>query len=68
MQASTWHRTPRSPAAAATSGTGSITPCAYDGALTTTRTVRSSMAAAMAAGSARNVDGSTGTVTASTPK
>ena len=41
MHASTWQRMPRSAAAAATGGTGSITPCAYDGAETTTSTVRS---------------------------
>ena len=38
---------------AAISVTGSTTPCAYDGALATTSTVRSSIAAAIAAGSAR---------------
>ena len=61
---------PRSAAAAATGGTGSMTPCAYDGAETTTSTVRSgasSTAAIIAAGSARK-SGPTGTTTASTPK
>ena len=68
MHASTWHRTPRAAAAAAMGTTGSTTPCAYDGALTTTSTVRSSIAAAIAAGSAVNGPASTGTVTASTSK
>ena len=61
MHASTCIRTPRSSAAAAIGAIGSRTPCAYDGALATTSTVESSIAAAIAAGSARNVSGSTGT-------
>ena len=40
MHASTWQRTPRASAAAAISATGSITPCAYDGAEATTSTRR----------------------------
>jgi hypothetical protein len=70
MQASTWQRRPRAAASAASSVTGSTTPCAYDGALATTSTVRSrsaSTAAAVATGSARK-SGPTGTTTASTPK
>ncbi len=67
MHASTWQRTPRAAAAAAISGTGSTTPCAYDGADATTSTVLSSIAAAMAAASARK-SGPTGTTTGSTPK
>ena len=67
MQASTWQRTPAAAAAAAISVTGSTTPWAYDGALATTSTVRSSIAAAIAAGSARK-SAPTGTSTASTPK
>ena len=57
MHASTWQRMPCSAASAAISGTGSTTPWAYDGAEATTSTVVSSMAAAMAAGSARRVVG-----------
>jgi hypothetical protein len=53
--------------AAAISVTGSTTPWAYDGALATTSTVRSSIAAAISAGRARN-SSSTSTITASTPK
>ena len=53
MHASTWQRTPRSAAAAAISVTGSTTPWAYDGALATTSTVRSSIAAAIAPAWAR---------------
>ena len=67
MQASTWQRTPRAAAAAAISVTGSTTPCAYDGALATTSTVRSSIAAAIAPGRARK-SAPTSTSTASTPK
>ncbi len=68
MQASTWQRMPRSAASAAISVTGSTTPWAYEGAEATTSTVVSSMAAAMAAGSARRVSGSTSTSTARTPR
>ena len=53
MHASTWQRMPRSAAIAASSGMGSITPCAYDGAEPTTRTVEASTAAVMAGTSAR---------------
>ena len=67
MQASTWQRTPRAAAAAAIGVTGSTTPWAYDGALATTSTVRSSIAASIAPGRARN-SSSTSTITASTPK
>jgi hypothetical protein len=45
-----------------------MTPCAYEGAEATTRTVSSSIAALMASGSARFVSGSTSTTTGSTPK
>jgi hypothetical protein len=68
MHASTWHRTPARAAAAAISGTGSTTPCAYEGALATTSTVSASIAAAIRSASARNVTGSTGTATNRTPK
>ena len=68
LQASTWQRIPRAAASAATSATGSRTPCAYDGAETTSSTVESVTAAAIASGAARKVRGSTGTVTTSTPR
>ena len=45
-----------------------MTPCAYDGAEATTSTVESSIASAIATGSARNVCGSTSTNTGRTPK
>ncbi len=67
MHASTWQRMPALAAAAAISVTGSTTPWAYDGALATTSTVRSSIAASIAVGTARN-SSSTSTITASTPK
>ena len=67
MHASTWQRTPRSCAAAASSAIGSTTPWAYDGADPTTSTVLSSMAAAIAAASARK-SGPTGTTRVPTPK
>ncbi len=67
MQASTWQRMPAAAAAAAISVTGSTTPWAYDGALATTSTVLSSMAAAIATGSARR-SAAQGTTTARTPK
>ena len=67
MHASTWQRTPRRSASAAISVTGSTTPWAYDGALATTSTVRSSIAAAIAAGRARK-SSPTATTTGSTPK
>ena len=53
MQASTWQLMSRSAASAAISATGSMTPCGYCGAEATTRTVLSSMAAAIASTSAR---------------
>ena len=67
MHASTWQRMPRDAASAASSWTGSTTPCAYDGAEPTTSTVDASMAAAVAATSARR-SGPTGTTRAVTPK
>jgi hypothetical protein len=67
MHASTWQRTPRAAAAAATSVTGSTTPWAYDGALTATSTVHSVIAAAIASGRARKSE-STSTRTGVTPK
>ncbi len=67
MHASTWQRTPRAAAAAAISVTGSTTPWAYDGALATTSTVPSSIAAAIASACARK-SSPTGTITGSTPK
>lgn len=68
MQASTWQSTPRAAAAAAASATGSMTPCAYEGAETTTSAVRPVSAAATSAARTRWVPGSTGTVTARSPK
>src|SRR5215204_2635219 len=62
MQASTWHSTPRSAAAAAMSATGSTVPVGYDGADATTSAVRSVIALATAPGSARK-SRSTGVVT-----
>ena len=67
MHASTWQRIPREAARAASDGMSSTTPCAYDGAEPTTSTVDSSMAAAVAATSARK-SGPTGTTRAVTPK
>jgi hypothetical protein len=67
MHASTWQRMPRDAASAASSGIGSTTPCAYDGAEPTTSTVDPSTAAAVAATSARK-SGPTGTTRAVTPK
>lgn len=64
----TWQSTPRAEAAAAISATGSTTPWAYEGVEATTSAVRSVSAAAMAAGSARKVTGSTGTTTGSRPR
>ena len=55
-------------ASAAISGTGSTTPWAYDGAEATTSTVVSSIAVAIATGSARSVVGSTSTRTRRTPR
>ncbi len=71
MHASTWNRRPRRSVSAAIASTGSITPCAYDGADAATSTTRSpyvSIAAVMATASARLVIGSTGMLTRSTPK
>jgi hypothetical protein len=67
MHASTWQRMPRDAARAASAGMSSTTPCAYDGAEPTTRTVEESTASAIAATSARN-DASTGTARTGTPK
>ena len=67
MQASTWHSTPRRAAAAATSATGSTTPCAYEGAETTTSAVRSLTAAARSAARGRKLPGSTPTLTTRRP-
>ena len=61
MHASRWQSTSFSAAIAASSSMGSMTPCAYEGAETTTNAVRSSIAALVASTSARNVTGSTGT-------
>ena len=66
MHASTWQRTSRSAAAAAIGSMGSTIPWAYEGAETTTRAVRSSIAATIASTSAANVTGSIGTDTSST--
>ena len=57
----------RDPRVDGIAGTGSTTPWAYDGALATTSTVVSSIAAAIAAASAR-WSGPAGTTTTRTPK
>jgi hypothetical protein len=53
---------------AAISGTGSATPCGYDGADATTSAVSGPIASATADGTARRVPGSTGTVTGVSPR
>src|SRR4029077_12492626 len=67
MQASTWQLMSRRAASAAISGIGSITPCGYCGADPTSNTVLSSMAASIAAASARQ-SAPTSTRRLSTPK
>ncbi|CAO0825722.1 hypothetical protein SMICM17S_03880 [Streptomyces microflavus] len=68
MHASTWHSTSCSAAASAILATGSMTPCAYEGAEATTKAVRGVIAAAIAVGLALYVTGSTGTTTGSRPR
>jgi hypothetical protein len=68
MQASTWHGTPRSAAAPAISSTGSTTPWPNPNADATTSTVRSSIAAPTASGSAWSVNGSRSVGTSSIPR